>query len=80
MSYASYCNVRDELAEQYRLKVEAEKQKEIGKKGSMAPKPIISPLFLKTMQYAYFKGVVNERTFCSKLNIKASNFEKVLGQ
>lgn len=80
MTYASYSNVRAELVGQYQLRLEAEKQKNEGKKGGMTPKPIISPLFLKIMQYAYFKGVINEGTFCSKLNINPSKFEKTLWQ
>jgi hypothetical protein len=30
------------------------------------------------MQYAYFNGVVNETTFCSRLNVKPANFEREL--
>lgn len=76
ISYSSYSNVKSELAEEYRRREEQEKLKNSEKRGGRTPKPIISPLFLKTMQYAYFNGVVNETTFCSRLNVKPANFEK----
>lgn len=78
ISYANYCNVKNELAELYRIRLEQEKAKNEGKKGGTAPKPIISPLFLQTMQYAYFKGVINEDTFCRRLNVKPNKFEEML--
>lgn len=78
ISYTNYNNVRNELAEEYRIRQEQEKMKNVEKKGGMAPKPIISPLFLQTMQHAYFKGIINEDTFCSKLSINPSKFEKIL--
>lgn len=81
MTFAHYNTVRANLAQEYKLRTEREKeQKEETKSFGMAPKPIISPLFLKTMQYAYFKGIVNEMAFCKHLNIKPDNFEKVLWQ
>lgn len=78
ISYASYNNVKNELAERYQIRVEQEKAKNEGKKGGAVPKPIISPLFLQTMQYAYFKGVINEDTFCRRLNVKPNKFEEML--
>ena len=78
ISYSSYSNVKSELAEEYRRREEQEKLKNSEKRGGRTPKPIISPLFLKTMQYAYFNGVVNETTFCSRLNVKPANFEREL--
>ena len=78
ISYSSYSNVKSELAEEYRRREEQEKLKNSENRGGRTPKPIISPLFLKTMQYAYFNGVVNETTFCSRLNVKPANFEREL--
>ena len=78
ISYLSYSNVKNELAEEYKIREEQEKLKNAEKKRGRTPKPIISPLFLKTMQYAYFKGVINESTFCTRLNVKPSNFEREL--
>lgn len=80
ISYSDYNNVRNDLAEIYRKRQEEEKTKNKETKGGRTPKPIISPLFLHTMQYAYFKGVVNEDVFCSRLNIKPEKFEEVLWQ
>lgn len=80
ISYANYNYIKNELSEGYRISQEQAKIKNAGKKGGMTPKPIISPLFLRTMQYAYFKGIVNESTFCSRLCIKPTRFEKVLWQ
>lgn len=78
ISYANYSNVKNELTEKYLIRVEQEKAKNEGKKGGAVPKPIISPLFLQSMQYAYFKGVINEGTFCSRLNVKPNKFEEML--
>jgi len=78
LTYADYCNVKDDLDNEYKIRQEKEKQKE--KKVGIAPKPIISPLFLHTMQFAYFKGVISEKTFCTRLNIKPNKFERVLWQ
>ena len=81
ISYSLYNNIRTDLAEQYKSRIEKEKEKQDGKKQfGKTPKPIISPLFLKTMQYAYFKGVINEVTFCKRLNIKPNSFERLLWQ
>ena len=78
ISYSNYSNVKNELAEEYRRREEQEKLKNSEKRGGRTPKPILSPLFLKTMQYAYFKGVISESTFCSRLNVKPANFEREL--
>lgn len=80
MSYANYNQIKNELVETYRIRQMEEKKKNSEKKGGMAPKPILSPLLLKTMQHAYFKGVVDETVFCSRLNIKPDKFEKLLWQ
>ncbi|MDD4760157.1 MAG: ImmA/IrrE family metallo-endopeptidase [Bacteroidaceae bacterium] len=80
ISYANYNKIRNELTEAYKIGQEQEKKKNVEKKYGISPKPIISPLFLRTMQHAYFKGVVNEDTFCLRLSIKSNKFEKVLWQ
>ena len=41
-----------------------------------SPKPIISKLYLETMQYAYFKGIVSEAAFCQHLHISVSEAER----
>ena len=43
-----------------------------------APKPIISPLFLKTVQAAYVEGVINDVEFCTRLRIKPQEIDKYL--
>jgi len=42
------------------------------------PKPIQSNLFIKTMQLAYYKGVVGDMEFCSKLHIESNQMDKYL--
>jgi hypothetical protein len=55
---------------------ESQKVNEGGEKKSYRPvKPIISNLFLESMQYAFFKGVINEPTFCSQLKITPAEAE-----
>ena len=52
---------------------------ELGKKpiGAIA-KPIISPLYLKTLQSALFTGLINEADFCKKININSQKIENYL--
>lgn len=84
ISQANYTLVREEFEEIYRQKqVEKEREKELlkeqGKKqrGSVA-KPIPSPLFLSTIQTAYYEGVLNEYDVCKKLNIKPEKLDKYI--
>lgn len=84
ISQANYTLVREEFEEIYRQKqVEKEREKELlkeqGKKqrGSVA-KPIPSPLFLSTIQTAYYEGVLNEYEVCKKLNIKPEKLDKYI--
>jgi Zn-dependent peptidase ImmA (M78 family) len=58
-------------------KRELEKAKGIISEGR-SPKPIISPLLIKTVQVAFYEGVINEAEFCRRLNIKPKNFEMYL--
>jgi len=81
ISQESYRNVKNELDEIYRKRVE-EKEREkqllkdqgIKQRGSVA-KPISSPLFVSTIQTAYYEGVLNEYEVCKKLNIKPNKLE-----
>ncbi|MGV8964439.1 MAG: ImmA/IrrE family metallo-endopeptidase [Candidatus Saccharimonadaceae bacterium] len=60
-------------------KNEKELAKERGiKKGGAIPKPIASPLFISTIQTAYYEGVLNEYEVCEKLNIKPENLDKYI--
>lgn len=64
-----------------KAEIEREKLKAIaeGRKLMMqAPKPIISPLYLSTLQGALYSGLINERDFCKKLSINPDKLEKFL--
>jgi Zn-dependent peptidase ImmA (M78 family) len=78
VSYNNYRTICAELEREHHDRVE--QNRATPKKGGVTPRPILSPLFLKSMQHAYFRGVVNEKTFCSRLNVKPANFEKYLWQ
>jgi Zn-dependent peptidase ImmA (M78 family) len=43
-----------------------------------SPKPIISPLLVKTIQIAFLEGIINEAEFCKRLNIKPQHIEMYL--
>lgn len=61
------------------LEIEKEKAKAKGEKLIVPPpKPIISPLYLSTLRGALHKGVISERDFCIKLNIKPDKIDKYL--
>lgn len=84
ISKAYYKLVKEEFEEEFRQKQEEkerEKQllKELGikQRGSVA-KPIPSPLFVSTIQTAYYEGVLNEYEVCKKLNIKPEKLEKYI--
>lgn len=84
ISKSNYNFVKEELEELYRLKQEEkerekqlQKEQGIKQRGSVA-KPIASPLFLSTIQTAYYEGVLNEYEVCKKLNIKPENLEKFI--
>ena len=57
-----------------------ETKKELNNKlaGARSPKPIISPLYLETMQYAFYNGLVSESAFCERLKIPKNRLEKYL--
>jgi Zn-dependent peptidase ImmA (M78 family) len=88
ISQTNYNNVCDEILEsiknresQEKIKRELEKNKALAegrKPDGSTPKPIIAPLYIKTIQSAFYEGVINEFEFCRKLNIKANKMEKFL--
>jgi Zn-dependent peptidase ImmA (M78 family) len=55
-------------------KKELDKAEVIQTKGS-APKPIQSPLLVRTLQSAFLEGIINEVEFCRRLNIKPNKLE-----
>lgn len=67
--------------EKEKLRLEKEKEKAIqeGRKpmGAVA-QPIISPLFLQTLQSALYNGLINEAEFCKRLGVKADKISKYL--
>lgn len=84
ISKSNYKLVREEFEEIFRQRQE-EKEREkqllkeqgIKQRGSVA-KPIPSPLFLSTIQTAYYEGVLNEYEVCKKLNIKPDKLDKYI--
>lgn len=76
ISKLAYKNIKDDFEEQYRKQIEEDnKKKELDKingieRSGSAPKPINSPLFISTIQTAFYEGIINEYDVCKKLNIK----------
>lgn len=84
----NYKQVTDEILasikdweEREKERLERERQKAIDE-GRMpqasTPKPIISPLYLKTLQSALYNNLINEADFCRKLNVKPEKIGKYL--
>ncbi len=88
ISQTNYNNVSDEILESIKEREKKlQREREIAKKkaeeegrkiGGAVPKPIQSPLYIKTIQTAFFEGVINEAEFCRRLNIKADKMDKYL--
>lgn len=84
ISQSNYSKVKNDFDDQFK-KVHEEKErekellKESGKKqrGSVA-KPITSPLFVSTIQAAFYDGIINEYDVCKKLNIKPEKLDKFI--
>jgi len=76
ISHTNYRKVRNDLKEEFHRKEEErerekQRKKELGlKTQGRAPKPIKSPLFVSTIQQAYYSGVLDEYEVSQKLNIK----------
>ena len=84
ISKDSYINVKNELNENFkRWQEEKETEKQLlieqGRKqrGSVA-KPIPSPLFVSTIQTAYYEGILNEYEVCKKLNISPNKLDRFI--
>lgn len=83
ISRNDYNNIKDELTKIYN---EQQAQKKLlneqqgGSQHASAPKPIASPLFISSMQAAYYSGAINEYDFRGALQktLKINNFEKYL--
>jgi Zn-dependent peptidase ImmA (M78 family) len=79
VSPSNYAAIKADLIEQYNLRVQKEKETLSDNNSQPStPKPILSPLFIETMQMALFKGIISETQFCKYLNVKPSKMEKYL--
>jgi len=70
--FAFYLIAGDAVNELYKLKKEELKQKQ---SRASVRRPIISPLYLETMQYAYYNGLVSEASFCERLKIPQNKID-----
>lgn len=84
ISFNDYQTVKEDFEKQYReneerLRKEREKEKEEGRKSNArASKPILSPLYVNTVQSAFIEGIIGETEFCRRLNIKPDKIENYL--
>lgn len=74
-----YRGIIRELEEEHEEKQREIKEEQKNKtSNARAPKPIVSPLYLETMQYAFYNGLVSEATFCEQLKISPKQIDKFL--
>ena len=84
VSFNDYNKIKENTLKDYLTRKEEERKrreidKQSGKKtGGATPKPIISPLTIKTLQSGFFDGIINEYEFCNLLNIKPDKIENYL--
>jgi len=80
ISRMDYTKVRDDILESIQRFEDdkKEKYKESDSKGGSAPRPILSPLFISTLQNAFYSGVINEYEFCNTLKISAKELDRYL--
>ena len=68
-----------EAEEQRKYELERLKAMEEGRKpGGAAAKPLLSPMYVNTIQSAFYEGVINEAEFCRRLNIKPERIDYYL--
>ena len=68
-----------EAEEQRKYELERLKAMEEGRKpGGAAAKPLLSPMYVNTLQSAFYEGVINEAEFCRRLNIKPERIDYYL--
>lgn len=79
MSRDDYSLVRGGIMSSVRLTEEKLKQ-QMAESNTVvtSPRPIISNLFRDTMQCALYRGIIDEATFCSQLNVKPERMEAYL--
>lgn len=73
-----YRSVIKQLEDEYKEKQLEKKEKQQNNGKVATPKPIISPLYIETMQYAFYNGLVSESSFCEHLKIPVSKIDKYL--
>ena len=80
-NYTDVCNrifeAIQERENQKRLKIEQDKAQGIISQ-ARPPKPIISPLVVKTLQSAFYEGIIGESEFCKRLHINPDKIERYL--
>ena len=80
ISQQRYNIVRDRIHQAYlEYEEKQQREKELGiKQEGRNPIPIISPLVKRTLQSAFFEGVINEAEFCKRLKINPEKIETYL--
>lgn len=84
ITYNDYKIVLEGFKNEYRdieekLKKVREKEKLEGRAIQPRPaKPILSPLYVNTVQSAFIEGIIGESEFCRRLNVKPENIDKYL--
>lgn len=74
-----YHGIIRELEEEYAEKQRELKEEQKGRtSNARAPKPMVSPLYMETMQHAFYNGLVSEASFCEQLKISPKNIDKYL--
>ncbi|MBL8004140.1 MAG: ImmA/IrrE family metallo-endopeptidase [Candidatus Kapabacteria bacterium] len=79
-----YNSVKKKLDEEYQQRLAKSKEtKELEKlsgkeSGGAIPKPILSPLFISTIQTAYYDGIIKEIDVCNTLNIPPTQLHKYI--
>lgn len=74
-----YRGIIRELEEEYAEKQRERKEEQKNKSSNArAPKPIVSPLYMETMQHAFYNGLVSESSFCEQLRISPKQISKYL--
>ena len=84
ISPKAYNNIKQDFEEQFRKRQEAiEKERQLLKergipqRGSVA-KPINSPLFVSTIQTAFYEGIINEYEVSKRLKMKPEKIEQLI--
>lgn len=84
ISHKDYNIVKDNIYRAFRDREDEQKlKKELDKEKGIittarSPVPIISPLVKKTLQSAFYEGIIGEREFCKRMNIKPEKIDSYL--